>query len=224
MQIIPGLHQIAGGAANVYLIVEPQGLTLIDTGLPRFHRKIFKYMANLGFQPGQVRNVIITHADGDHYGSLGAIKAASGGRVYASPLEADAISEGTLSRPLKLSGLGKLLFDLSFSLFRPKAVNPDQLLEGGQSLPIFGGMQVIATPGHTPGHISLFAPAPSVLFCGDSLRATSQGRLTPSRGRNTWDQAQALDSLRAQAALNPQIVCPGHGPVIHAASDKFPLV
>jgi glyoxylase-like metal-dependent hydrolase (beta-lactamase superfamily II) len=55
---------------------------------------------------------------------------------------------------------------------------------------VLGGLRVIATPGHTPGHISLFAPAMSVLFCGDSMVADKNG-LHGSRSTVTWDEGKA---------------------------------
>ena len=52
----------------------------------------------------------------------------------------------------------------------------------------------------------------------------SIGGLRESRGANTWDEAKAVESMRAQAALNPQIVCVGHGPLVKDAAGKFPRV
>ena len=74
MEIIPGLHLINGRAANVYLIIEGGELTLIDTDLPGSHKKIITYIKGLGFQADALKHIIITHADGDHYGSLSALK------------------------------------------------------------------------------------------------------------------------------------------------------
>jgi glyoxylase-like metal-dependent hydrolase (beta-lactamase superfamily II) len=99
----------------------------------------------------------------------------------------------------------------------------DERLADGQVLPVLGGLRVVATPGHTPGHISLYAPAVGVLFVGDSLVSERDG-LRPSRGANTWDEAQALESVRLQAALGAHVVCPAHGPVVNNAIGKFPLV
>jgi glyoxylase-like metal-dependent hydrolase (beta-lactamase superfamily II) len=222
MEIISGLYVIKGRAANCYLINKAGELSLIDTGLPGNHKHIIAYLEGLDFQIQQLKQILITHADGDHYGSLSALKKISGAKVYASPIEAQAIQEGIQSRPLKLQGLKKFLFRVTYPLFKPKAVPVDHLLEEGKSLPTFGGLRVIPTPGHTPGHISLFAEQHKLLFVGDSLRATGDGILLPSRGANTWDEDRALASVRLQADLKPEIVCPGNGPIIFKASDKFP--
>jgi glyoxylase-like metal-dependent hydrolase (beta-lactamase superfamily II) len=180
-------------------------------------------MACLGYSPQDMKHIVITHADGDHVAGLAALKAASGARVYASPVEAEAIAAGRMSRELRLRGIYKWLFAAAAPLFKFKPVAVDERLADGQVLPVLGGLRVVATPGHTPGHISLYAPAVGVLFVGDSLVSERDG-LRPSRGANTWDEAQALESVRLQAALGAHVVCPAHGPVVNNAIGKFPLV
>ena len=74
------------------------------------------------------------------------------------------------SRPLKpRSAITRLLFDLMAGLFKPAPVKVDEMLVDGQIFPVLGGLRVVETPGHTPGHISLFAPSAGILFCGDSI-------------------------------------------------------
>ena len=165
MEIIPNVHLIPNTIANPYLLIDPDGLTLIDAGLPGSHRKILRYLASLGYAPGDLKRILITHADFDHVGGLAPLKAATGARVYASPVEAQAMAEGHASRPLKpRSAITRLLFDLMAGLFKPAPVQADELLSDGQILPVLGGLRVIETPGHTPGHISLVCP-----FCRDPV-------------------------------------------------------
>ncbi len=106
-------------------------------------------------------------------------------------------------------------------LLRVAPATVDEVVRDGQVLPVLDGLRVISTPGHTPGHISLFAPSAGILFVGDSLVAQGD-MLRASRGMNTWDQAKADDSVRLQAGLGARIVCSGHGPVIMDAAGKFP--
>lgn len=221
MEILPNVHLIPGVVANPYLIIDPDGLTLIDAGLSRGGKKILAYIAGLGRAPADLRRIVITHADADHTGGLAALKAASGAQVYASPVEAEAIAAGGSSRELKLSGLRRLLFKVADLVYKPRPVRVDELVSDGQELPVLGGLRVVATPGHTPGHISLFAPSAGVLFGGDSM-VSENGVLRPSRGFNTWDEDRALESVQLQAALGARIVCVGHGPVVSEAAGKFP--
>ena len=224
MEIAPNVHLIPNIVANPYLLIDPDGLTLIDAGLPGSHRKILRYIAGLGYKPKGLRRVIITHADFDHVGGLAALEALSGARIFASPIEARAMAEGHASRPLKpRRWVTKMLFDLMSGLFKPAPVHADEFLADGVTLPVLGGLQVVATPGHTPGHISLFAASVGVLFCGDLIVSEEAG-LRGSRGANNWDQAKSDESVRRQAALGARIVCSGHGPVVMDADGKFPEV
>ena len=223
MEIVPNVHQIAGSVSNGYLILDSGGLTLIDTGLPRDQKKIVEYIARLGRTLRDLRRIIITHADGDHVGSLAGLQLASGARVYASEIEARAIIAGKMSRELKTGGLLKSLMGLTAPLFRAKPAHVDEIIGEGTVLPVLGGLRVITTEGHTPGHISLFAPSVGVLFTGDSVISRDR-QLRGSTGMNTWDQEKANASMRKQATPSAQIVCAGHGAVIVDARGKFPDV
>jgi len=223
MKIISNVHLIPAGFVNMYLIVDPDGLTVIDTGMPGGEKRILKYIANLGRAPADLRRIILTHSDADHVGGLAALKAATGARVYANQTEAEAIAAGRASRELKPRGLERVLMSLAAGMIKTTPAKVDEFLTGGQVLPVLGGLRVVETFGHTPGHISLFAPSVGVLFTGDSIVA-GNGKLMPSRPGNTWDMDKALEAVRVQAALGAQIVCSGHGLVVKDAANKFPQV
>ncbi len=223
MEIIPRVHLLSGSFVNFYLIDEPDGLTLIDTGLARHFKVTMQTIKRLDRSPVDLKRIILTHSDGDHIGALADLKAICGARAYASPIEAQAIEQARPSRELKLQGLKAQLFKLAQPLFKTIPAHIDELLEDGQVLPVLGGLRVINTPGHTPGHISLYAPAVQLLFCGDALVAEKNGTLRCSRGMNTWDEVKAKESAKIQAALGASIVCSGHGPIVREAAGKFPL-
>jgi glyoxylase-like metal-dependent hydrolase (beta-lactamase superfamily II) len=224
MKIIDNVFVVPGAVANPYLLVDTDGVTVIDAGLPRSERKILAYLASLGKQARDVKRIIITHADFDHIGGLAALQRASGARTYASQIEADAIAMGRSSREIKATGfsLRRVLFSLLRPFMKLTPFQVDEILAEGQTLPVLGGLRVIETPGHTPGHISLFAPAVGVLFCGDSMVSNDHG-LHGSRPGITWDETRARESERKQAALGARIVCSGHGPVVMDADGKFPI-
>jgi len=224
MEIYPNVHHIPGVTANPYLIIDPTGLLLIDAGLPGSEKKILKYISGLGFKPDDLKRIIITHADFDHVGGLAALKKASGARVYASATEAAAMASGHPSRAMRPpNAILKLFFRLMARFGKTTQVQTDELLSDGQVLPFLGGLQVLETSGHTPGHISLFSPSTGILFSGDSI-VSDQGRLYSSRQAVTWDRQKADESTRRQAGLEVAIICPGHGPVVKDAQDKFPVV
>lgn len=214
MQIAPDLFSVPGVVANVFVLCEPGGVTLVDTGLPYSHTRIVRFLARIGIVPAQVHAILITHADRDHMGSVAALRELTGARVYAGRLEGEAMAAGRETRRLRVSGLDRLALGVLRPLFvKARPAQADQFLEDEQVLPLFGGLRVLATPGHTPGHLSFFSEAHGVLFAGDSLRALG-GRLRISDGPNTFDEAQAHASAQRQYALHPRLICCGHGPAV----------
>lgn len=122
------------------------------------------------------------------------------------------MAHGRETRRLRLKWYHRLAFKILRPMFaRVHPLQPDVLVNEGDVLPLLGGLQVLATPGHTPGHISFYAPAPGYLFAGDSLR-TVGGKLRVSSGPNTLDEAQAQASAQKQLTLKPQVILTGHGP------------
>jgi glyoxylase-like metal-dependent hydrolase (beta-lactamase superfamily II) len=224
MEIIPNIHLIPDIIANPYLIIDPDGLTLIDTGLPGSDKKILNYIAGMGRSPADLKRIIITHSDMDHIGGLYTLKKVTGARTYASDIEAKAIASGKPSRPIKPGlTLRRVLMSILSLWMKPHPMQVDEILKDGQVLPLLGGLQVVETAGHTPGHISLYASKSAVLFPGDSMVSDDKG-LHGSRPAVTWDMTKADESVRKQTALGARIVCPGHGPVVTDAQDKFPKV
>jgi glyoxylase-like metal-dependent hydrolase (beta-lactamase superfamily II) len=224
MKITENVFLVPGVIANPFVLFDTDGLTVIDTGLPHSEKNILAFIGNLGKSAGDIKRILLTHSDLDHVGGLAVLQKLSGAITYASQIEADAIAAGHPSRQIQSSGFS--LMRLMFSLMRPfmKAApfKVDELLTDGQILPALGGLRVVDTKGHTPGHISFFAPAVGVLFCGDSL-VTDKDGIHGSRSGLTWDDAKARESERKQAYLGASIVCSGHGPVIMNATGKFPV-
>ena len=98
----------------------------------------------------------------------------------------------------------------------------DEVLSPGQTLPILGGIEVIDTQGHTPGHISFYAKETGLLFAGDSL-ITRTGKINLNISPAiTWDREKTIASTRRQAELKPNAVCSGHGPVVFEPEGEFP--
>jgi glyoxylase-like metal-dependent hydrolase (beta-lactamase superfamily II) len=225
MKVIDNVYVIPGVTANPYVLVGDDGLTLIDTGLPHSERTILRYLMGKGWLASDIKRILITHADIDHYGCLAALRNASGARTFASAIEAQAIARGQSSRPIDRNGNTALL-RLSIALFsrlmKATPVQVGDILQEGQILPVLGGLQVLETPGHSPNHLSFFVSSLKVLFCGDSMRSDDKG-LHGSRSRNDWNHEIAKASVGKQAGLGTEIVCPGHGPVIRQAGLAFPV-
>jgi glyoxylase-like metal-dependent hydrolase (beta-lactamase superfamily II) len=150
------------------------------------------------------------------------LRKTSGARTYASRIEAEAMAAGRSSRPTKLPASTSFIRRLMRRFMSPRPFQVDEILEAGQVLPVLGGLRVVDTAGHCPGHISFFSPSTGILFCGDSMITDEQG-IHGSRPIFTWDAVMAQNAVKRQAALGARIVCSGHGPVVMDAAGKFPL-
>lgn len=224
IEVIPGVYQLNNRFVNLYLIVEPEALTLVDAGIAGSGASlVLRVIAQLNRRPQELRNILVTHADPDHYGSANELRRATGARVFAGAQAASAMARGVMSREVRGNALVRGAFGLFGRLMMPMSpTSVDEILTPGQVLPILGGLSVLATPGHTPDHLSFYAPAYKLLFAGDSLNAMG-GKLRFVDGPVTWDYRRGLQSVREQAALGAQIVVVGHGPVIRDASALLNL-
>jgi len=210
-QILPALHTFTRlMMGRVYLIEDPDGLTLIDASLASAAGKIVTQLAAKGYRPTDVKRILITHAHGDHIGALPELKRLTGATVCASAAERPFV-EGKSSLPYppreSLSGVARLMATPGPTL---PGTPVDRLLADGDTLPeVFGGLTVVATPGHTPGHIAFWQPEKGVLFCGDAILNLLGLRLPFAAF--TTDMAENLRSIERIIALQPSVVCFGHG-------------
>jgi glyoxylase-like metal-dependent hydrolase (beta-lactamase superfamily II) len=196
--------------SNQYLITFNNFCVLIDTGLKGNSPHILSSIKSLGYKPLDLKYIFITHADGDHVGSLAALKKQTNAVVYSSQIEKNAIEKGESSRPLKLKGIKKLLFNRLTHLFKADSKRIDEILTSGQIFPEINQLLVIDSKGHTPGHLSFYLESVKTLFSGDSIEIKGS-LLKPSSGLNCWDEDQAVRSFARQIELSPNYICGGHG-------------
>lgn len=206
IEISANVHWLDSGASNLYLCLDGDEVTLIDAGMPRKERLVLDALAALGHPPQALRRILITHADIDHAGSAAALHAQTGARILASAETAAHLRSGR--SPKHLPWIAEL-----FSRFIKYPAVPAQaidLFQAGKPLPVLGGMQVLATPGHTMDHHSFYNPSSGMLFVGDALN-TRNGRLTVTPNRITADETAARQSALALLALSPTCLACGHG-------------
>jgi glyoxylase-like metal-dependent hydrolase (beta-lactamase superfamily II) len=213
-EIAPSVHVIPalrGHALNLYLV----GDVLVDAGTPLHARMIFRAV---GDRP--VRAHAITHCHPDHQGSSAAVCKRYGVPLWVGAGDADAVESGDVIAAnfpaLPLAGLWDRLIS--------GAAHPvERRLEQGDE--IAAGFVVIETPGHTPGHVSLWRAADRVLISGDVVLG-----LNPRTGRagihehldfTCTDAAQNRASLEGVATLEPDIVCFGHGAPVTGAAERL---
>ena len=192
--------QVPPSVSRQYLIEGTQGYLLIDTGLSNNYTHLINFMHKSKISLTDIELVVITHADGDHYGCLSLLQRQSFAFVTAaSQIEAAAIQKGVSSRELKPKGAAKFFFPLIKPLFKVSPSRIDRILTIGEEFPYLGRLEILDTPGHTPGHISLWSESTRTLFCGDSIRIHGS-LLPPSKGSNTWDEEKACVSFEKQLA------------------------
>ena len=184
-------------------------------------RRFCALIGALGRRPEEITRIILTHQHPDHIGGAADLVVASGAEVWAHPLDTPAI-EGTGKRDAPKGPLG-LVFNM-FIIPRLRSVKVTHPLSDGETLPILaseGGLRVVATPGHTFGHISLYLAARKLLFAGDALRHSGE-KIVPSPAMFNRDQAQALRSFADLTRLEIEASLPGHGaPIMQGAGARL---
>ena len=144
-------------------------VTLVDMGIARSGPKVVAALAAIGSGPSDVTRLLLTHAHPDHAGGAAHVAAATGRAFTVHHDDAAYAAEGS-SPPRDRSFLLGRLFD---RLSRPgkdfAAVPVEHEMTDGEVLPIAGGVRVVHTPGHSPGHVSLLHEATGVLVTGDAI-------------------------------------------------------
>jgi glyoxylase-like metal-dependent hydrolase (beta-lactamase superfamily II) len=216
---IPRSPQEVGSYLNLTLIVdEENGTTLVDAGLPDQTEAIGAALVEAGIGVRDLRRIIFTHQDLDHVGSGAALVRQSGARVLAHSADAPYI-EGRL-RPLKPTPeMLEQRPQMSEVLERLEPVGVDEQVENDTRLDLAGGTQVIFTPGHTPGHISLYLEGSKVLVAGDALTA-DRGYLNGPNPLATLDMRTAMQSVRRLAHLDVHTIVCYHGGVVSEDTNE----
>ncbi|MEW4371204.1 MBL fold metallo-hydrolase [Paenibacillus kandeliae] len=213
------LHVEMGGHAAVlhpFVIYEDGRAYIFDTGFPGNYDKLTSLL-----KPDYpVAGVILTHQDIDHVGTLPQFINDGGGKLEVYAHEDDRkVIDGTApfikATPERLQMIASSLapeegqlFRATFSADTPPNVN--HVLHDGDVLPLAGGLQVVHTPGHTPGHISLYHPVSKTLFTGDAM-AVNEGQLEGPVPAFTPDYPLAVQSLKAFLDLDIDTIVCYHG-------------
>lgn len=211
--------------ANAYLLTSPDELVLIDCGIRSDFVRIQAQLEQTGYALSQLSLIVLTHGHGDHAGSAAQLQETTPAEFAAHPEEIPYLRKEA-SLPFR-SLLKKALFGLADQVLLPRpALDRIQPVQEGDRIQPAGGLEVIHTPGHTPGSISLFQPERRILFCGDALflahplSGKSGLRLPPNLV--TADPDRAYRSAEKIVGLEPEMLCPGHGrPLTSGAAGRL---
>lgn len=224
-RIAAGVHGLRLIFVNVFAIIHENGSwTLIDAGLPYSARFIASWAEKSHRHAPNA--IVLTHGHFDHAGAARELAELWNIPVYAHSLELPYLT-GKQEYPRPNMGAGGGLMSLLSPLYPRGPVDlgshlrslPEGDFAGLAEMP---GWQMLQTPGHTPGHISLFRPSDRLLIAGDAFCTTrpesffDAALLQPAELHGppayfTWNWNLARQSVERLATLNPQIVAPGHG-------------
>lgn len=188
---VPNLVGRSGQPTNVY-IVGSRPSFVIDTGSDDGGVVVLNGLDR--FRIGNLDLIVLTHAHPDHAGAVPGVQRATGASVALHPGGLVALERWGVS------------------------LTPDRLLADGDV--IESGQyrfQVIETPGHAPGHVSLYEPSLKALFAGDLLSGNGTIAVVPPLG----SMSEYLASLRGVSAFEIDVIYPGHGPAISNGNERI---
>jgi glyoxylase-like metal-dependent hydrolase (beta-lactamase superfamily II) len=201
---------------NCYLVQEEDGLTLVDSTIFSPAAEVAALVKQLG---KDLRRVALTHAHGDHVGGVAGVrKLYPGVEISISKRDGQILAGNRTVFPTEPQTAVK-------GSFVKVDWKPDRLLNPGDRV---GSLEVVASPGHTPGHIAFLDVRDTALIAGDAFQTRGgiavSGDLRllfPFVAMATWNRPAALASAVALRALDPSLLAVGHGEAIKAPSPAM---
>jgi len=199
---------------NCYLVIEEDGLTLVDTTISAPTPDVARMEQELGLK---LKRIALTHAHGDHVGGVAGLRQSYPGIEVSIGVRDARLLAGDKSAPPDEPNAPPK------GMLPRVAWKPDTLLEEGDRV---GSLQVIASPGHTPGHIAFLDTRDRSLIAGDAFQ--TRGGLAvsgvvrplfPFPALATWHKPSALKSAVALRQLNPSRLATGHGDVLEQPAE-----
>jgi hydroxyacylglutathione hydrolase len=196
----------------VYLIATPDTLTLIDTGVAGSEMPILEQVQQIGRKPEQISTVIFTHAHPDHIGAAKVIQESTGCTIMAHAADRAWIENpDRQARERPVPGFSHLVGG---------AVTVDQVLTDGDIIELGDGfsLEVIHTPGHSPGSVCLFLLPDRELFSGDAVPVRGDLPIydDPITSMQSINRLRKLEHIRS---LNPSWDKPTEGKAAYQALD-----
>ncbi|HKW78647.1 MAG TPA: MBL fold metallo-hydrolase [Candidatus Limnocylindria bacterium] len=206
MEVAPNIHAVRVIGANAFLIVEDE-VTLIDAGHRGSLNMVRRYMQHVGRPMSDITRIVCTHGHPDHIGGVEEIARVSGAQVLMHPADMERLR--IRLRDVFSSGRPAPGAIIAYLTRAPEA-SP---VGDGDVIPALGGMQVVHTPGHTPGSICLYAPSRRLVIVGDMLQRM-RGVVTFPNYVFTDDMGEARRSIARLAGLDIDTILFSHYPAL----------
>lgn len=231
VELLEGVHAMGpssrgmnqGGYSRAYLLEDDDGLILVDTLWDDDAHLILEYLWSIGRIPADIAHIAITHAHRSHLGGLATLRALSGAPVHSHAAEAPIIegrraaAKVSLWPPLPVQLVPfRIASQLGLQPHVPCDVDDKGLVEGSA----VGSLKVLHLPGHTAGNLAFSWDGDRVLAVADMVVTWPQlGGGWPGFNQ---DDAAFRESLRRVVALEPEVVCTGHGdPIAADAAERI---
>jgi glyoxylase-like metal-dependent hydrolase (beta-lactamase superfamily II) len=224
VQLAEGVVRLGSDIVNWFLVADGEGVTVVDTALPRYRPQLDEGLRLLGRGPEDVRAVVLTHAHSDHVGCAETLRSELGVPVYvhradeelARTAKASGKNEAPLWPYLRHAAAWKLMIGfMRGGANSPRPIGEVTLFEDGETLDVPGRPRVVRTGGHTAGHVVLHFERHDALVLGDLLMEWNA--LTGRRGpqlapralnRSTDEMIASLDKVEQHEA---GLLLFGHG-------------
>ncbi|MCM3161092.1 MBL fold metallo-hydrolase [Metabacillus litoralis] len=225
IEVVPDVFCLSVQIVNVVFIGDPKKsneFVLVDAGMPGSHELIISEAEKRFGEGCKPTSIVLTHGHFDHVGALKGLLNKWDVPVYAHPLEAPYLSGRSDYPPPNQEAEG-LVAKMS-PMFPRHSIDVSsnlELLNEEGFIPSLADWRFIHTPGHTPGHISLFRESDRALIVGDAFTTVEQESLydvmtqkqemhgPPAYFTTDWKAAE--ESVKKLQSVNPSIAISGHG-------------
>ena len=201
---------------HLYLIVDQDEAVLIDAHIGQAAEKVIEKIEEI-IELNDLKTILLTHGHYDHIGACPLLEEKTNASIAAHIADAQFVEEPwtqfvTLYQDFNISAQAYQDF---ITMVGGRGVKITEALHDGDNIKVGSlNLEVIHTPGHTPGSICLYEPETKIMFSGDVLIPS---QFLPITLGVFLDAAKQIQSMKRLSELNIRVLCPGHEPILQGA-------